>query len=151
MHRDAKLPKLEWDPQAFASFWINHASRLLMRLFEEELRPLGFGMAYLPVAFALSQNEKMLQKELATEAHVEQPTMAALLTRMERDGLIEREPHPSDKRASYIALTKKARGAMPEARKRLFTVAERLTEGFTAAERDTFIALLRRAAANLER
>lgn len=148
MHRDAKL---QWDPQAFASFWVNHASRLLMKLFEEELRPLGFGMAYLPVAFALAQNEKMLQRDLAEEAHVEQPTMAALLARMERDGLVAREPHPDDKRAMHISLTKKARSTMPEARKRLFAVAERLTDGFSAEERETFVRLLKRAVANLER
>jgi hypothetical protein len=36
--------------------------------------------------------------ELDNSAH-----MAALLTRMERDGLTEREPHPDDKCASVVA------------------------------------------------
>src|SRR5271170_1592825 len=92
-----------WDPESAPSFWINHASRLLMRHFEQRLRPLDFGMAYLPVVVALQENGSLLQKELAERAHVEQPTMAALLTRMESDGLIAREAHPSDKRASQVS------------------------------------------------
>ena len=36
---------------------------------------------------------------------VEQPTMAALLARMERDGVVVRTPHPSDRRSSRFALS----------------------------------------------
>lgn len=139
-----------WQPTDYASFWINHASRLLMRHFEAKLRPLGFGMAYLPVTMALAEKGALLQKDLAAEAHVEQPTMAALLVRMERDGLITREPHPDDKRAVHITLTAKAKREIPAAREALFDVAERVTKGFTAAERETFLALLQRAVENLE-
>jgi MarR family transcriptional regulator for hemolysin len=139
-----------WDPQSAPSFWINHASRLLMRQFEQRLRPLDFGMAYLPVVVALEENGALLQKELAERAYVEQPTMAALLTRMQRDGLIAREAHPSDKRASQISLTAKAKSRLPKAKELLTEVAERLTEGFSERERATFLSLLRRAVKNLE-
>src|SRR5581483_4537197 len=129
-----------WDPQRYASFWINHASRLLMWHFEKQLRPLGFGFAYFPVIAELEQQrEGLLQNQLAERAHVEQPTMAALLTRMERDGLIERVAHPTDKRSSLIYLTRKARGGAPEAKERLGEVAERATAGFTLKERETLV------------
>lgn len=139
-----------WQPASYASFWINHASRLLMRHFEAKLRPLGFGMAYLPVTMALAAKGALQQKDLAAEAHVEQPTMAALLGRMERDGLIAREPHPDDRRATRITLTAKAKRALPVAREALGEVADRVTAGFTEAERTTFLALLQRAVENLE-
>jgi DNA-binding MarR family transcriptional regulator len=139
-----------WDPASTPTFWINHASRLLMRRFEQRLRPLDFGMAYLPVVIALEENGPLLQKHLAEQAHVEQPTMAALLTRMERDGLISREPHPSDKRASQISLSAKAKTRLPSAKARLGEVAEQATAGFTERERATFIALLRRVVNNLD-
>ncbi|WP_394830284.1 MarR family transcriptional regulator [Pendulispora rubella] len=138
-----------WDPESAPTFWINHASRLLMRLFEQSLRPLGFGMAYLPVAIALEENGPLLQKDLADRAHVEQPTMAALLARMERDGLIAREPHPGDRRASLVSLTAVAKGRVPVARERLIDGAERALAGFSAGERATLIALLQRVVRNL--
>ena len=47
----------------------------------------------------------MSQKALAEAAAVEQPTIAATLSRMERDGLIERNPDPSDRRSALISLT----------------------------------------------
>jgi MarR family transcriptional regulator for hemolysin len=42
-------------------------------------------------------------------AWIEQPTMAATLSRMERDGLIERRPDPTDGRSSLVSLTAAAR------------------------------------------
>ncbi|WP_394840961.1 MarR family transcriptional regulator [Pendulispora brunnea] len=139
-----------WDPESAPTFWINHASRLLMRLFEQGLRPLGFGMAYLPVVVALEENGPLLQKDLADRAHVEQPTMAALLARMERDGIIAREPHPGDKRASLVSLTAVAKARAPVARERLIEGAEQALAGFSAAERATLVALLRRLVQNLD-
>jgi MarR family transcriptional regulator, transcriptional regulator for hemolysin len=142
--------KPRWAPESTVTFWINHASRLLMRHFEQRLRPLDFGMAYLPVVIALDENGALLQKHLAELAHVEQPTMAALLARMERDGLIAREPHPNDKRASQISLSKKAKDRLPSAKDRLGEVVEQATSGFDEAERAIMIALLRRVVENLD-
>lgn len=139
-----------WAPETTPSFWINQTSRLLMRHFEERLRPLGFGTAYLPVVGMLDDEGPQLQRDLALRAHVEQPTMAAILLRMERDGMVERTPHPTDKRASQVNLTSKARETLPVAMASLGEVAEQLLTGFTAEERTTFLALLQRAAKNLE-
>jgi DNA-binding MarR family transcriptional regulator len=140
-----------WDPESTPTFWINHASRLLMRRFEQRLRPLDFGMAYLPVVIALEENGALLQKHLAEHTHVEQPTMAALLARMERDGLLSREPHPSDRRASRISLSAKAKARLPAAKERLGEVAGQATSGFSERERATLVALLRRVVDNLDR
>jgi DNA-binding MarR family transcriptional regulator len=145
-----KIKRPGWDPASAPTFWINHASRLILRHFEQKLRPLGFGMAYLPAAVALEDDEPLLQAELAERAHVEQPTMAALLGRMERDGLIARKPHPSDKRATLISLTKAARANLPMARERLREGADRALAGFSERERATLLALLQRVVKNLD-
>jgi len=139
-----------WAPESAPTFWINHASRSIIRRFEQHLRPLDFGMAYLPVAIALEEDGALLQKQLAERAHVEQPTMAALLTRMDRDGLISRRPHPTDKRASMISLSAKAKARLPSAKEQLGAVAEQATSGFSERERATLIALLRRVVNNLD-
>lgn len=139
-----------WTPTKAHSFWINHASRLLVRSFETALRPLGLGFAYFPVVMELEASGPLQQKELAERAHVEQPTMAALVARMERDGLLVRTPHPTDRRSSLIALTPKAKRLLPDAREVLTTAAARVTKGFTREEREAFMSLLVRAVANLE-
>lgn len=140
----------QWAPESLTTFWINQASRLLIRTFEQRLRPLNFGMAYLPVAIALEEKGDMQQKQLAEYASVEQPTMAALLVRMERDGLIVRRPHPVDKRSSYISLTEHARVILPQIKENLLGVVELATHGMSMEECSALISLLQRLINNLE-
>ena len=122
-----------------------------MRLFEQVLRPAGFGMAYFPVIVALEENGALLQKDLAKIAHVEQPTMAALLGRMERDGIIIRKAHPADKRASLISLTAKAKRHLPEVKETMVQIAEQAVSGLNENERETLLTLLKRVTENLDR
>lgn len=139
----------DFKPESKPTFWINHASRLIMREFEHRLRPLDFGMAYLPVVMALRESGELTQKELAEHAQVEQPTMAALLARMERDGLILRKPHPQDKRSSRISLSAKAKASLPDAMTQLLEGADRATSGLSQREQATLIELLQRVVTNL--
>lgn len=121
-----------------------------MRRFEQQLRPLGFGMAYVPVVITLQENGALSQKELAQRAHIEQPTMAALLARMERDGLIAREPHPSDGRVSQISLTARAKARLPAAKEVMQQIADQAVAGFSDRERATLLRLLGRVVKNLD-
>ena len=50
----------------------------------------------------------------------EQPSMAQMLVRMERDGLIQRTPDATDGRSSRIALTGVAQTRLPDACAALF-------------------------------
>jgi len=138
-----------WTPTEQPTFWINQISRLLMRDFEARLRPLGFGMAYVPVITALEEHGPLQQKQLVELIGVEQPTMAALLSRMERDGVVVRSPHPSDRRASRFDLSDTTRQRMPEARQLLTDIAESAVRGFGPDERSALLSALRRIAANL--
>lgn len=67
----------------------------------------------MPVFVALGAGEALTQRELARRAVVEQPTMAATLSRMERDGLIERRPDPADGRSALVSLTAAATEKLP--------------------------------------
>ena len=90
----------------------NWAARLFTRAIERRLAPAGIATAYLPVLLALADGTAMTQKALAQHAAVEQPTMAATLKRMERDGLVQRRPDPSDRRSALVALTPLASGQL---------------------------------------
>lgn len=121
-----------------------------MREFERRLRPFDLGFAYFPVLKALDDHGALLQKDLASAAHVEQPSMAALLSRMERDGIIARTAHPEDKRASLISLTRLGKSRMATGKDALFECVEQALHGLSQEERDTLIALLKRVVENLE-
>ena len=94
---------------------ISLAARAFARLSEARLKPLGFGVGHLPVLVALQNGQAVTQRDLAQFARIEQPSMAQMLARMERDGLIRRTPDPADGRSSRITLTEAAHARLPQA------------------------------------
>ncbi|TAM02748.1 MAG: MarR family transcriptional regulator, partial [Pusillimonas sp.] len=110
----------------------------------------GFGVGQLPVLVALKDGSASTQRDLARFAKIEQPPMAQMLARMERDGLIKRTPNPADGRSSRIGLTKAAQERMPEAIVTLFQGNREAMTGFTQAEEAQFVDLLTRLIANLD-
>lgn len=130
---------------------ISLAARGFARLSEARLKPLGFGVGHLPVLVALHNGLAGSQRDLARFARIEQPSMAQMLVRMERDGLIRRVPDPTDGRSSKISLTEAARTRLPDACAALFQGNCDALNGFTNEESTQLVALLTRLIANLDR
>jgi MarR family transcriptional regulator for hemolysin len=130
---------------------ISLAARGFARLSEARLKPLGFGVGQLPVLVALQEARATTQRDLARFAKIEQPSMAQMLARMERDGLIRRTPDASDGRSSRIALTRLAQTRLPDACAALFEGNRDALSGFSDEEAAQLVALLTRVIANLDR
>jgi MarR family transcriptional regulator, transcriptional regulator for hemolysin len=130
---------------------ISLAARGFARLSEARLKPLGFGVGHLPVLVALRDGRASTQRDLARFARIEQPPMAQMLDRMERDGLIRRAPDPADGRSSLVSLTKAAQARLPNAVAVLFQGNREALSGFTDKEAAQLVALLTRLIANLDR
>ncbi|KXV66155.1 MarR family winged helix-turn-helix transcriptional regulator [Gluconobacter oxydans] len=125
-------------------------NRLFTLLLERELKKTGLRSGQLPVLQALQDGKTLNQKALADFADIEQPGMTTLLARMERDGLIQREADPTDRRSTLVTLTpdgqRKSRNIVP--------IMEHLTDialkGFTPLERDILVTLLERINSSLK-
>lgn len=130
---------------------ISLAARGYARLSEARLKPIGFGIGHLPVLVALQDGWVSTQRDLARFAKVEQPPMAQMLARMERDGLIRRTPDPADGRSSRISLTETAQDRLPEAIAVLLQGNAEVLEGFSNEETLLLVDLLKRLIANLDR
>jgi len=130
---------------------ISVAARGFARLSEARLKPLGFGVGHLQVLVALRDGRASTQRDLARFAKIEQPPMAQMLARMERDGLIQRAPDPADGRSSRITLTEGAEARLPDAIAVLFQGNQDVLRGFTEEEAGLLVALLTRLIANLDR
>jgi MarR family transcriptional regulator for hemolysin len=131
-------------------FLMHRVTRLLSRRAEKRLSKLGLALAQVPVLVALKEGPAMRQKDLAASAQIEQPAMAELLGRMERDGYIGRSPDPNDRRSSVIALTPSAKGKLAPAREALRLGHQELLAGFTKEEIAVFTLFLQRAVSNME-
>jgi MarR family transcriptional regulator, transcriptional regulator for hemolysin len=130
---------------------ISLAARGFARLSEARLKPLGFGVGHLPVLVALRDGRASTQRDLARFAKIEQPPMAQMLARMERDGLIRRAPDPADGRSSRITLTEFAEVRLPDAIATLLQGNREALRDFTDKEAGLLIALLTRLITNLDR
>ena len=129
---------------------ISLAARGFAHLSEARLKPLGFGVGHLPVLIALQAGLADTQRDLARFAKIEQPSMAQMLARMERDGLIKREPSDTDGRSSRITLTRVAQDRLPDACAVLFQGNREALSGFTDDEVAQLAALLTRLITNLD-
>lgn len=130
---------------------ISLAARGFARLSEARLKPLGFGVGHLPVLVALRDGQAGTQRDLARFARTEQPPMAQMLARMERDGLIRRTPDPADGRSRRITLTEIAETRLPDAIAVLLRGNQEALADFTDEEAGHLVALLTRLIANLDR
>lgn len=144
------MPDDDWNPLANPGHYVSRISRALSRIGDARLRDLGFATAQLPVLTALKDGARMSQIELARWAKVEQPSMAQLLARMEREGLIMREPDPRDRRSSLISLTDKAKDRLPAGRAVLRQGNAEMTAGMSPEEVAQLVALLQRVLGNVE-
>jgi DNA-binding MarR family transcriptional regulator len=141
----------DWDLFATPAPLINMASRSFARLGERRVKAFGFSAGQLPVLYLLRDGAAMSQKELAKFAKIEQPSMAQMLARMERDGLIRRTPDPRDGRSSLVSLTEAARAKLPAVREALREGSGAALAGFSDDEVKTLIDLMQRLNHNLDR
>src|SRR5215470_13602987 len=130
---------------------ISLAARGFARLSEARLKPLGFGVGHLPVLVALQDGRASTQRDLARFAKIEQPPMAQMLARMERDGLIRRAPDPADGRSSCITLRRPRKRACQKQSLCYFGAIVRALRDFTDEEAVLLVTLLTRLIANLDR
>lgn len=150
MHKDSKLYN-GLLPDESAAYLTNWAGRLFARIVDQKVKPLGLFSGQIPVFTALARNGRMSQKALARAAAIEQPTMAATLARMERDGLIERTPDPEDGRSAYISLTAQAIERLRPIEAIVRDANLMAMSGLNKTERSKFLPMMRKVIASLER
>ena len=139
----------DWQPWAMPALLIATAARLLARIADARFRDIGISVSQLPVLVALKDGASLSQKELTRRAGVEQPSMAQLLARMERDGVIRRKPDPADGRSSLISLTARTMKLIDPARAIMAQGNRDALAGFNDREVRQLVALLQRVIANV--
>lgn len=140
-----KLPR---DDLNSVGYLTNLTARMFLRALER--RSPGGVAGPMPVFLALHEGNALPQKELARIAVVEQPTMANTLDRMERDGLIVREPDPRDRRSSLIRLTAAGLARSETALSAAGEVNRLALSALQPSERMAFVGMLKRIIAILE-
>lgn len=141
---------IDFDKTQSAGHMASRAARLFSRVADRKLRLIGMAPGQLPVYYELANGAQLTQKTLTEAAAVEQPTMAATLSRMERDGLLDRTPDLKDKRSSLFSLTPAALQHAALVRQIIDDGNNAALAGFSDTEQAALLNMLSRIIANLE-
>jgi len=132
-----------FDRSHSATYLAGQLAKGFARSLQRRSATLGFSPGQFPVLLELWHQDGLTQKQLLDKLEVEQATLANTLSRMERDGLIERSPHPSDRRAQVITLTGLGRALEAQAVKAAAEADAALFAGFKRFERELMIEYMR--------
>jgi len=135
---------MTFEKQKSAGYLANHMARLFAQGLAARIKPLGIVPGQFPALLALWEEDGLTQKELIARLDLEQATIANTLSRMERDGLIRRTPHPSDARAQQIWLTAAARAIRQAAQTAAMNQNKLALSALAPAEQKQFINLMNR-------
>jgi len=98
------MPDPDPPSDALAADLTMAVGRLLRRL-RAEANPSELNLSQMGVFARLEQGGPMTTADLARAELMKPQSMGAILASLEQEGLIERQPHPTDRRQVYFALT----------------------------------------------
>jgi MarR family transcriptional regulator, transcriptional regulator for hemolysin len=117
------------------NFLLHDVARLLRKRFEQNARGSGLTRSQWQVLTYLAQNEGINQRGLAELLDVEPITLCRIVDKLQALGLIQRHPHPSDRRIWILHLMPTAHPKLIPVRKLGdMTMSEALT-GVSDADR----------------
>jgi len=89
-------------------FLLHDVARLLRKRFEQRAKSHGLTRSQWQALAYLSKNEGIHQSGLAEILEIEPITLVRILDRLAERGLVERRPHPTDRRARLLFLGEEA-------------------------------------------
>jgi DNA-binding MarR family transcriptional regulator len=111
----------------------------LQRMAVYGLKPVDFSVLSL-----ITHNPGITSRQLCTALNILPPNLVGMINALARRGLIERLPHPRDRRAMGLHLTDAGRQVMAEAENTASGLEAEATGRLSPAERQTLILLLRK-------
>lgn len=86
-------------------FQLTKASLAGTAFWGKKVEPLGITASQAMVLNFLSEEDRILPRILRQKLQITSATMTGILDRLEKLDLIERQPHPNDRRAILVCLT----------------------------------------------
>ncbi|MFP5307993.1 MAG: MarR family winged helix-turn-helix transcriptional regulator [Actinomycetes bacterium] len=124
---------------------VMRAQQLLLARIDEVLRPLELTFARYELLMVLefSRNGALPLGKLGERLQVHPTSVTSAVDRLEREGLVVREEHPTDRRAKLATITEAGRALAKEATARLNDTVF-ADPGLTADEQATVVDVLGR-------
>jgi DNA-binding MarR family transcriptional regulator len=125
-----------------AGFLLRLSQLRVYDAFHAELGRLNMTPARYSLLAVLHDNPCSRSGQIADALRVKHSNMAALLTQLEGDGLIQRLPDPSERRASLVRLTDAGEALFAEVDPVVHALEAQLIEGLTETARAALLSQL---------
>lgn len=130
-------------------FLLTDSARLLRKLIDRRLQPLGLSRAQWSILAILSNRDGLSQSQISDELEIEKSTTGRLIDQVEKSGWIERRPIPGDRRLWGIHLTDRARQLIAEVESIVLQTRAEMLHGLSAEQQQCLSELLQTVKANL--
>jgi len=137
----------EPEPLRYTGHLIRRAQQRHAALWQELVSQDVSSVQYAALA-VLERMPGASQSELGSELDLDRSTIADIVSRLERRGVIERTPHHSDRRRYALRLTASGLAEIALLRPRVDAANKRLTQPLTVDEHRTLRVLLTRILAD---
>jgi DNA-binding MarR family transcriptional regulator len=141
---------LDYDFEESVGYWVTVTSRAIRRAIDLELAKEDITFRQFEVLAWIALEGEQSQVELAERLGIEAPTLAGILSRMERDGWLERHGCPEDRRRKRIRATPKAEAVWVRMADCCRRVRAKATHGISVEELETFKRICQQLRANVE-
>lgn len=147
----SNIHELDWEPlpqclSHWTGFVLHWVTELGAQFYTRAMAPLNLRPLQVGILQLLAGEGAMVQARLGDRLRVDKATMVTLLNDLEEQGLIERRPHPSDRRAYEIHLLKAGEQRLQAAENLSIEAAQQFFSTLTPQEQQTLNELLRRVA-----
>lgn len=143
-------PSLASDPRRDAMKQMHDTSRLIRTYIDTRSRAIGTTRAQWALMAHLARRPGMTQSELSDVLEIQPISLTRLVDRMADQGLVKREPHPTDRRANCVFITENGLLAMEAFSPLAQEITEELFEGISAEDVVIFQSVIDRMRANLK-
>jgi DNA-binding MarR family transcriptional regulator len=117
--------------------------------FGQVVGALGLEPRHFAVLRAVGAADGQSQQAVAGWLQIPPSTMVSLVDHLEKQGLLQRRPHSTDRRTRQLHLTGRGAQVLGEAIKLSNEMEQQICAGLSSAERDKLLALLGRVAATI--
>ncbi|MDR3494474.1 MAG: MarR family transcriptional regulator [Ancalomicrobiaceae bacterium] len=125
-------------------------SRLTRTYVDTRARRIGTTRTQWALLKRLSMHPGLTQAELAEILEIQPISLARLVDRLVAQGLVRRSPHPTDRRANCVFITKAGEVAMHAFEPLAMEITEDLFVGIDPAEVDVAVRVMVRCKANIK-
>lgn len=150
--KPAATPRLgEMGLQNFAPYLMNRIMGRYNASLREEMAALGLTTPKMRALAVLSVIDGLQISKLAVYAVTEQSTLSRALVSLEAEGLVRREAHANDSRASVVAITDAGRAAFERLWPHMAASYGQMFAGISDEEHRAFLGTLHKMLGNIRK